>query len=139
MAFVNGCVAAGPNGCAFFAPAAAEILANLDKLYASLRARPIPVRTNTSFSIVNYSTLRFTIFRALYEPYALFPPLAEALADLTKDNATALFKTTEKPAFKCACDPSQHESVGDAGQAVICNDGKRFFRNMRTSWPTIKP
>ncbi|KAJ7759298.1 hypothetical protein B0H14DRAFT_2404110, partial [Mycena olivaceomarginata] len=61
MAFVNGCVAAGPNGCAFFASAAAEILASLDKLYASLRARPIPVRTNTSFGIVDYSTLRFTI------------------------------------------------------------------------------
>ncbi|KAJ7327418.1 TAP-like protein-domain-containing protein [Mycena albidolilacea] len=105
MAFVNGCVAAGPNGCPFFASAAAEILASLDKLYASLRARPIPVRTNTSFGIVDYSTLRFTIFRALYEPYALFPPLAEALADLTKDNATALFKMTEKPAFKCTWDP----------------------------------
>jgi hypothetical protein len=128
MAFVDGCVAAGLNGCAFYAPTATELLANLHKLYVSLRARPIPVRTNTSFGVVDYSTLRFTIFRALYEPYALFPTLAEALADLTKGNATALFKMTEKPAFECACDPSQHrfEPVGDAGQAVTCNDGKRI-------------
>ncbi|KAJ7799978.1 TAP-like protein-domain-containing protein [Mycena olivaceomarginata] len=128
MAFVDGCVAAGPNGCAFYAPTAAELSANLDKLYASLRARPIPVRTNTSFGVVDYSTLRGAIFQALYRPYQLFPTLAGALADLAEGNATALFKMLETPAFECACDPSQYrfESVGEAGRAVLCNDGKRI-------------
>ncbi|KAJ7806551.1 TAP-like protein-domain-containing protein [Mycena olivaceomarginata] len=128
MAFVDGCVAAGPNGCAFYAPTAAELSNNLENLYASLRARPIPVRTNTSFGVVDYSTLRYTIFQALYAPYQSFPTLARALADLSKGNATALFKMSETPAFECACDPSQYrfESVGEAGNAVLCNDGKRI-------------
>ncbi|KAJ7465760.1 hypothetical protein B0H11DRAFT_1668512, partial [Mycena galericulata] len=87
--FINGCVAAGPHGCAFYSPTVAEIQENVDKIYASLRARPIPVRTNTSFGIVDYSTMRRTIFTALYTPYAKFPALAQALADLSVGNATA--------------------------------------------------
>ncbi|KAJ7923509.1 hypothetical protein B0H13DRAFT_1980022, partial [Mycena leptocephala] len=77
MAFIDGCVAAGPEGCG--------------QIYASLRARPIPVRTNTSFGVVDYSMLR-------------------PLADLSAGNGTA-----------CACDPSEYrfESVQDAGAAKL--------------------
>jgi hypothetical protein len=126
--FIHGCVAAGPEGCAFFAPTAAEISENVDELYASLRARPIPVRTNTSFGIVDFSMLRGVIFRSLYSPYAKFPVLAEALAELSAGNGTAVFKMSQQqPPFECACDPSEYrfESVGEAGVAVVCNDGKR--------------
>ncbi|KAJ7031110.1 TAP-like protein-domain-containing protein [Mycena alexandri] len=128
MQFINGCVAAGPMGCALFAPTAAEILENVDRLETSLRARPIPVRTSISFGLVDYSTLRRTIFKALYSPYAQFPTLAQALADLSAGNATALFKMSESPGFQCGCDPSEYrfESVGEAGSAVLCNDGKRI-------------
>ncbi|KAJ7442729.1 TAP-like protein-domain-containing protein [Mycena galericulata] len=126
--FINDCVSAGPHGCAFYSPTAAEIQENVDKIYASLRARPIPVRTNTSFGIVDYSTMRRTIFDALYSPYAKFPALAQALADLSGGNATALFKMTERPSFECGCDPAEFrfESVGEGGAAVRCNDGKRI-------------
>ncbi|KAJ7454309.1 TAP-like protein-domain-containing protein [Mycena galericulata] len=125
--FINGCVAAGPHGCAFYSPTAAEIQENVDKIYASLRARPIPVRTTTSFGIVDYSTMRRAIFLSLYIPYARFPALAQALADLSGGNGTALFKMTERPAFECDCDPSEFrfEEVEEASDAVRCNDGKR--------------
>jgi hypothetical protein len=128
MAFVHGCVAAGPAGCAFFAPTAAEILENVEKIYASLRARPIPVRTETSFGVVDYSLLRYTVFESLFAPYALFPTLAQALADLSVGNGTTLFKMTETPSFQCACDPSEYlfESVAEAESAVLCNDGQRI-------------
>ncbi|KAJ7663011.1 TAP-like protein-domain-containing protein [Mycena rosella] len=128
--FFDGCVAAGPEGCAFFSPTAAEISENVDKLYASLRERPIPVRTNTSFGLVDYSMLRRAIFQSLYSPYAAFPDLAQALADLSAGNATALFKVSEKPPFECGCDESQYrfESVGEGGDAVLCNDGQRIPR-----------
>ncbi|KAF8217164.1 TAP-like protein-domain-containing protein [Mycena galopus ATCC 62051] len=128
MAFVDGCVAAGPNGCAFFAPTAAEILDNVEKISESLRARPIPVRTSTSFGVVDYSMLRRTIFQALYSPYALFPTLAQALADVSQGNGTALFKISEIPAFECACGAAQYrfESVREGLAAVLCNDGKRI-------------
>ncbi|KAJ7785006.1 hypothetical protein DFH07DRAFT_934914 [Mycena maculata] len=103
-AFVNGCVAAGPQGCAFFSPTATELEANVDKIYASLRARPIPVRTDTSFGVVDYSMMRST------------------------GNGTALFKMSGRAAFKCSCDPSEFrfETVFDGGIAVRCNDGKRM-------------
>ncbi|KAJ7499673.1 TAP-like protein-domain-containing protein [Mycena latifolia] len=127
-AFIDGCVAAGPEACAFFSPTAAEISENVDMLYASLRDRPIPVRTNVSFGLVDYSVMRRAIFQALYSPYAAFPTLAQALADLSAGNATGLFKLSEKPPFECACDESQYrfESVGESGHAVLCNDGKRI-------------
>ncbi|KAF7331015.1 Abhydrolase-4 domain-containing protein [Mycena venus] len=92
MAFVHGCVAAGPEECPFFAPTAAEILDKVDKIYASVRARPIPVRANDSFGLVDYSLVREKIFRSLYSPYSQFPVLAQALADLAVGNGTTLFK-----------------------------------------------
>ncbi|KAJ6544306.1 TAP-like protein-domain-containing protein [Mycena capillaripes] len=133
MSFVRGCVAAGPKGCAFFAPTATELQENVDKIYASLRARPVPVRTNTSFGVVDYSLLRFTIFQSLYSPFAQFPKLAEALADLSVGNGTALFKMSEAPPFLCGCDPSEYrfESVREAEYAVLCNDGKRISREYK--------
>ncbi|KAK7057882.1 Abhydrolase-4 domain-containing protein [Favolaschia claudopus] len=128
MSFVNGCVAAGRQGCPFFAPTAAEILAKVDDLYASLRARPIPVNTELSSGLVDFSTLRSKIFLALYSPYATFPTLAQALADLSNGNGTALFTMRAEPAFECACDSSEYqfEEIIDAGGAIMCNDGKKI-------------
>ncbi|KAJ7663015.1 TAP-like protein-domain-containing protein [Mycena rosella] len=127
-AFIDGCVAAGQEGCPFFSPTTAEISAKVDKIYASLRERPIPVRTNASFGLVDYSMVRHVIFKSLYSPYAKFPGLAQALADLSTGNATALFKMSEKPSFECGCDESQYrfESVAEGEDAVLCNDGQRI-------------
>jgi hypothetical protein len=127
MTFIDGCVAAGPEGCAFYAPTSAEISDKVDEIYASLRARPIPVRTNTSFGVVDYSMLRRAIFLSIYSPCALFPTLAQGLADLSAGNGT-VFKMSEQPAFECACDPSEYrfESIREAGAAVFCNDGKQI-------------
>ncbi|KAJ7123163.1 TAP-like protein-domain-containing protein [Mycena epipterygia] len=127
--FVRGCVVAGPEGCAFYSPTAAEISEKMDKIYASVRARPIPVRTDISFGVVDYSMVRRAIFRSLYSPYAKFPALAQALADLSAGNGTALFKMSEKSPFECSCDPSEHPvefADMEASSAVLCNDGKRI-------------
>ncbi|KAJ7667054.1 hypothetical protein B0H17DRAFT_1184269, partial [Mycena rosella] len=101
----------------------------MDKIYATLRERPIPVRTNTSFGLVDYSMVRRVIFQALYAPYARFPDLAQAFADLSAGNATALFKMSEQPPFECAYDNSgdRLESVLEATFAVTCNDGSRIL------------
>ncbi|KAJ7123175.1 Alpha/Beta hydrolase protein [Mycena epipterygia] len=125
--FVRGCVAAGPEGCAFFSPTAAEISDKMDKIYASVRARPIHVRTNISFGVVDYSMVRRAVFKSLYVPHARFPSLAQALADLSMGNGTALFKILEKTPFECSCDSSEYPVdvfEEDAGAAVRCNDGK---------------
>ncbi|KAF7370114.1 Abhydrolase-4 domain-containing protein [Mycena sanguinolenta] len=127
MSFINGCVAAGPAGCALHAPTAAEIIEKVDKVYASLRKRPIPVQTDTSSGLVDWSMVRATIFASLYSPYAMFPTLARILADLHEGNGTTLFKLLEQPAFQCACDPAQYqfERLLDATSGIICNDGER--------------
>ncbi|KAJ7499676.1 hypothetical protein FB451DRAFT_1385359 [Mycena latifolia] len=131
-AFVGGCIAGGPEGCPSFSPTAAEISENVETLYvyASFRDRPIPVRTNVSFGLVDYSMLRRAILRSLYFPYATFPVLTQALADLYAGNATALFKISEQPPFECVCDASEYqfESVGEAGFGVLCNDAKQISR-----------
>ncbi|KAJ7616540.1 TAP-like protein-domain-containing protein [Roridomyces roridus] len=147
-AFLNECVAAGPTRCPIYAPTAAEIQTIVDGLYASLRKRPIPVRTPTSYGIVDYSVMRNVIFMSFYRPYASFPTLAQALADLKAGNATGLYKMFEKLQFKCSCEADEllFENVIDGGVAVQCNDGKRLsqefdafemhYRNLlaRSSW-----
>ncbi|KAJ7209104.1 TAP-like protein-domain-containing protein [Mycena rebaudengoi] len=116
QSFYDGCVAAE------------DINTKMDRIYASLRTRPIPVRTNMSYGLVDYAFVRSVIFSALYNPYAQFSPLARALADLTEGNATAMFKMKEKPSFECGCDPSEYrfEALMEAGVGVYCNDAKKF-------------
>ncbi|KAF7355564.1 Abhydrolase-4 domain-containing protein [Mycena sanguinolenta] len=151
MTFANGCVAAGPNGCALYAPTAADIMEKVDKIYASVRARPIPVRSETSFALVDWTMVRATVFESLYTPYALFPILARALAELHEGNGTALFRILEEPTFECACDPAryQFEHLPDATPGILCNDGKRIspeyedvlahYQNLRetSSWADV--
>ena len=90
--FGDYCVDAGPSGCAFYAPTAAEIRKNLDTVTASIRARPIavPPRPGKSYGVADYSLLRAEIFKSSFFPYARFPPLAKALSDLAMGNATTL-------------------------------------------------
>ncbi|KAJ6485610.1 TAP-like protein-domain-containing protein [Mycena sanguinolenta] len=128
MTFADGCVAAGPNGCALYAPTAADVIEKVDKIYASVRARPVPVRSETSFGLVDWTMVRATIFESLYSPYALFPIVARALAELHDGNGTTLFRILEEPAFECACGPAryQFEHLPDATPGILCNDGKRI-------------
>ncbi|KAK0436830.1 Alpha/Beta hydrolase protein, partial [Desarmillaria tabescens] len=45
QSFFDGCAAAGPDACAFYAPTAEEISNNLDSIYESLVTQPVPVVT----------------------------------------------------------------------------------------------
>ncbi|KAJ7062900.1 TAP-like protein-domain-containing protein [Mycena amicta] len=131
QSFADGCVAAGPTGCAFYAPSTAELLSSVEAIYTKLRRRPIPVRGPTSYGLVDFSMLRATVFLALYSPYAMFPTLAHALAGLAKGDGTTLLNLvaalTPAP-FECACDDDveQDEKVQEGLWAVMCNDGKRI-------------
>ncbi|KAJ6451753.1 hypothetical protein C8R45DRAFT_1065341 [Mycena sanguinolenta] len=128
MSFINGCVAAGPTGCALYAPTTAEVIEKVDEVYASVRQRPIPVRTDTSSGLVDWSIVRATTFGSLHAPYAMFPTLGRILTDLYEGNGTTLFKLLERPVLRCACDPSQYqfELLPDATSGLICNDGERI-------------
>lgn len=128
QSFFDGCHAAGPGGCAFYADTPENISQNLTALYEAVRARPIPVKTATSYGIVDYDRLRATVFVTLYAPFALFVRLADALADLAAGDGTAIYKILETEPFQCACDPSAHrfDRVNDALSAILCNDGEQI-------------
>ncbi|KAF5361521.1 hypothetical protein D9758_006133 [Tetrapyrgos nigripes] len=90
--FFDGCHAAGPKNCAFYASSPAKIEAALDDIYDSLRSQPIPVFLNSDlYGIFTYDNLRSLIMEALYVP-PLFPLLAQGLAQVQAGSATLLFE-----------------------------------------------
>ena len=69
--FLTGCVEAGPEDCAFWAPTPEEINNNLTALYDSLRARPLPIKTDQTYGVLEYGHLKAFVLAALYVPTAL--------------------------------------------------------------------
>ncbi|KAJ7744113.1 TAP-like protein-domain-containing protein [Mycena metata] len=123
--FYSGCAQAGPQACAFHAPTASQVAANLAALTASITAQPIAVLTPQSHGILNYVFLRNAVLNALYDPYNLFAALAEGLAALASGNATLLYAQNEVPTFECDCTvpaPAFHENSFEAYMAIACGD-----------------
>ncbi|KAJ7019491.1 TAP-like protein-domain-containing protein [Mycena alexandri] len=140
--FFDGCVAAGPDGCAFYAPTASEIASNLDALTESIRAEPFPVLTSLSHGIVDYSFFRNYIFAALYSPYNAFVGFAHGLAQLSAGNATEAYTANQVPEFECDCDAPataftqniyESQIVTSCGDASVANDSitdlREFYAN----------
>jgi hypothetical protein len=131
-AFFRECASAGALQCPFYAPTPGAISQKLEHLLQSLREKPIPVRTDSSYGIVDYPLLRYLLFLSLNQPYGAFPLLAKALSDLEKGDGVATFKlaalfqlpgTTQ---FQCSCDDSADplsENFFEAQLAIICTDG----------------
>ncbi|THU82302.1 alpha/beta-hydrolase [Dendrothele bispora CBS 962.96] len=123
--FFDFCHTAGPSKCAFYASSPSQIGQNLFELYSSLKKKPIPVRTDKSYGLVDYARLRETIFTALYVPYTQFVDLAQGLADLKKENGTKLFMMKEGDPFQCNCSPDVFgQNTEDASHAISCTDAK---------------
>ncbi|KAF7340397.1 AB hydrolase-1 domain-containing protein [Mycena venus] len=124
--FFDGCAAAGPDLCAFYKPTAAEIADRLTALTASIRAQPIPILTPAGYGVADYSFLRRVLFESLYNPFTLFPTLAQGLAALeARDGATAakLFAIVQEPQFQCDCSNNTAFSpTDDSTVAIQCGD-----------------
>ncbi len=116
--FFDSCFNAGPSGCAFYASSPKTISQNLAKLYDITKSRPIPVflPNTSSYGVVDYDFLRNSIFYALYFPYLTFPPMADALAELSKGNAVPIW---ELGSFI----ESFRGDFSDSEIAITCNDG----------------
>ncbi|KAJ7474134.1 TAP-like protein-domain-containing protein [Mycena latifolia] len=124
--FFDGCAAAGPAGCAFHAPSASEISANLSALTDSIREKPAVAITPASYGIVDFDVLRNAILIALFSPYDAFPALAQALADLAGGNATTLYALNAAPTFTCECSaaaPPFHANALESYVTIACGDG----------------
>ncbi|KAF8954240.1 hypothetical protein BDZ97DRAFT_1928523 [Flammula alnicola] len=130
--FFIGCAEAGPDGCDFWAPTPKDIRQNLTRLYDSVRSSPLPIKSRSTYGLLDYSGLRTVVFTALYSPYALFPLLARGLAELAAGNGTPIFERLSDPPFQCSCDPSEHmfDVHRDASTAIICNDNHEIPNNL---------
>ncbi|KAJ7666056.1 alpha/beta hydrolase fold-domain-containing protein [Mycena polygramma] len=128
--FFDSCVAAGPDGCAFYAPTPEAISQNLTDLFELVQTHPIPVSAPSGDILVDYNLLRLTVFTALYWPQTLWAPVAEALATLAalaRGEGSPLSNTSAfASVFEGPCDPADHQFdvVADAQVVVICNDGR---------------
>lgn len=129
QSFYDTCFEAGPERCAFYADSPNAIAKNLTTIYDSLRARPVPVRSETSYGLLDYSTLRIIIFSSLYSPYKRFPILAQGLADLSAGNGLRLWNLTGATPFEFSCSPEEDErlfDIPDPQSAILCNDGAKI-------------
>ncbi|PFH49122.1 hypothetical protein AMATHDRAFT_76363 [Amanita thiersii Skay4041] len=129
--FFDSCYEAGPSNCPFYASSPEAISQRLTKLYDTLKMQPIPVvdPLSSSTGMVDYPFLRTAIFTVLYKPYAFFPALAKALADLEGGNASSIWSVmnSAQRRFRCSCgDDEEHafESISDATPGIMCTDGK---------------
>ncbi|KAF5357394.1 hypothetical protein D9758_005943 [Tetrapyrgos nigripes] len=116
--FFDGCHAAGPENCAFYASSPAKIEAALDDIYDSLRFQPLPVFLNSDlYGVLTYQALRSIIMVILYTP-PLFPLLAQGLAEVQAGNATAFFELVSGV--------SPEDSPIEALVAIECGDSDPF-------------
>ncbi|KAK0479961.1 Alpha/Beta hydrolase protein, partial [Armillaria luteobubalina] len=116
--FFDGCAAAGPDVCAFYASTAEEISNNLDSLYESLLTEPVPVVSTSSYGVVDYNVLKTAVLVSLYEPYTYFTVLAEGLASLAAGDGSIIYEmqaTTIDPS-------SYYDNSWEVGIAVPCSD-----------------
>ncbi|KAK1226312.1 hypothetical protein PQX77_010715 [Marasmius sp. AFHP31] len=123
--FFQSCKDAGPQSCAFYEDSTEAMNAKLEGIYTRLNEDPIPVRTNTSYGIVDYGSLRFpALLYGLYYP-VLWRTLAKGLQDLTEGDGSVLWSMFGKPVFECDCDSTTHpvETESESTVAYICNDG----------------
>lgn len=129
QSFFDSCFEGGPGLCPFYESSPQAIARKLDELTRTIALRPVPVITNTSYGLVDYARLRYTIFNSLYAPYVEFPRLAQGLADLVRGNGTVLYQMFETPLFDCNCGdgtgpPVPQPTVTDATIVIRCTDGQ---------------
>lgn len=123
--FFESCNKAGPDSCAFYEPSVEAIASKFNGLYTSVIESPIPVQTNLSYGLVDYTLLRGVILYSLYRPSRTWRTLATALEELAQGNGTFLYSLLDASIFQCDCDPEEHEfdNVPDPLMGYYCNDG----------------
>ncbi|KAK0187556.1 Alpha/Beta hydrolase protein [Armillaria mellea] len=118
QSFFDGCMAAGPDACAFYASTSEDISDKLDAIYQSLFTKPVPVISPSLYGVVDYTILQNAIKSALYQPYALFSILAEGLASLATGNGSIIYEM-----LGIADDSSAvYNNVFEAQIAISCSD-----------------
>ncbi|KAF8813567.1 hypothetical protein BYT27DRAFT_7044549, partial [Phlegmacium glaucopus] len=94
-------------------------------LYKSVQSRPVPVKSDRSYGLVDYNMLHNLVFRSLYAPFASFQRLARGLAELAAGDGTTVLEWADPPPFECSQDSSKllEANTPEASTAILCNDG----------------
>ncbi|KAK0457513.1 TAP-like protein-domain-containing protein [Desarmillaria tabescens] len=133
----DACVAAGPEACAFYAPTSEEISNNLNSLYESLRAQPVPVVTPSFYGVVDYAALRTAVKYTLYRPYVYASVFAQGLAALAAGDGSIIYEM-QAPVN----DPSTVYDNGlEAEIAISCSDALNntdSLPDLLAYWDSIK-
>lgn len=130
-AFFEGCADAGPDRCSLYSQKSDDIRQNVGSILDRMKHRALPAKTDTAYGLVDLWMVRFTIFRAFYNPRALFSPLASALSSLSTGDAGPMLdlrNSLGKPPFECACnDPGSRkfDTVREGPVSIWCNDGEK--------------
>ncbi|KAK0243686.1 Alpha/Beta hydrolase protein [Armillaria nabsnona] len=136
QSFFDGCVAAGPDACAFYAPTSEEISDKLDTIYQSLLTEPVPVISPSFYGVVDYAVLQTAVKNALYVPYTFFSILAEGLASLAAGNGSIIY------AMQAVYDPSSvYDNSWEAEIAISCSDAlnnKDSVADLFAYWDSIQ-
>ncbi|KAK7468368.1 hypothetical protein VKT23_002884 [Stygiomarasmius scandens] len=115
QAFFDSCHSAGPETCAFYASSPAEIEANLETVYDTVRTQPVPVFSGDTFGVITYDALRMVVVGALQQPANTFPQLAAGLAELSTGNGTIIYQLFAQ-AF------SENLDITESMIAIECSD-----------------
>ncbi|KAK0231501.1 TAP-like protein-domain-containing protein [Armillaria fumosa] len=87
-------------------------------LYTSLLTEPVPVVSTSSYGVVDYNVLKTAVLVSLYDPYTLFPVLAQGLASLAAGDGTIIYEMQET-----TIDPSSYyDNSWEVRIAVPCGD-----------------
>ncbi|KAF9031846.1 alpha/beta-hydrolase [Hymenopellis radicata] len=146
QAFFDGCYAAGPTRCAFYADSASQIQANLQSLYDSVLASPIPVYDASSgtYAILDFTLLKSVIFTSLYTPYLYFPLIAQGLAELQAGNVSTFSKLLAGGAAAYECNTGNnppYPNSQEAFTAINCGDAVEVggsAADLTTYWDSFK-
>lgn len=130
---------AGKDDCALYQSDSKNVMERLNRLFESLKLRPIAVEdhavgsTALDYGLVDYSLVRRLVFAFLYRPYSPGPLSATALAhaiaaaDAGDGRPFWELQKTREERFLCECagtaKPTRVASGAEMGLAVACSDG----------------
>ncbi|KAF9040647.1 TAP-like protein-domain-containing protein [Panaeolus papilionaceus] len=132
--FVSSCHAAGPTGCAFWAPTPSLIRQNQTKLFDIVKHYPVSVSSPAGpHGVVDIDLLRGATFGSLFSPYQDFPRLAEAYAALAQgDGSLILTMAGVHDALECPADDPLNP-VRDSQTVIVCNDKVRIPSDLESA------
>lgn len=95
-----------------------------------LRKRPVALvqPDGVVYGVVDWPMLRDATFQAFHSPYADYPDLAQAVADLENRNGSALYALSGRTDSQWRCDCTDPDCVQtgppEVNIAIMCGDGE---------------